>query len=119
MHVSARTEDAGLLRAILDSMSDPVLVADVDHRIVFMNRAAVGYYSEGASLLGTNLLNCHNEESNRIILEVLEALRSGEDERLITDSDDRRIFMRAVRGPDGSLIGYYERYAAPVRSDGG
>jgi len=106
--------DAAMLRAILDSVPDPVLVADLEHTIVFMNRAAVVHYSKGEALLGTNLLDCHNEQSNRVILEVLETLRAGEEERLITDNEKHRIYMRAVRDCDGALVGYYERYEPPA-----
>ncbi len=115
MQPSTPAVEAGFLRAILDSDPDPVLVADLEHRIVFMNRAAVSHYSKGEALLGTNLLDCHNECSNRVIIEVLDALREGEEERLITDNERHRIFMRAVRDRDGTLVGYFERYEAPTR----
>jgi len=113
------TENARFLRAVIDSLRDPVLVADLDHTIVFMNRAAVSHYSKGEALLGTDLLDCHNSRSNEVILEVLEALRAGEEERLITDNAKHRIYMRAVRDADGTLIGYYERYEPPASADGG
>ena len=106
--------DARFLRSIIDSISSEVLVADLDHTIVFMNRAAVSHYSEGEALLGTNLLDCHNAQSNRVIVEVLDFLRAGEEERLITDNEKHRIFMRAVRDADGTLVGYYERYESPA-----
>ncbi|MBN2565207.1 MAG: PAS domain-containing protein [Candidatus Eisenbacteria bacterium] len=106
-------KDADMLACILNSLKDPVLMADLEHKIVYMNDAAVAHYSEGASLLGSSLLDCHNAKSGEIIREVLEALRNGEDERLITDNERHRIFMRAVRGEDGELMGYYERYEPP------
>ncbi len=106
--------DARLLRSIIDSIPSEVLVADLEHTIVFMNRAAVSHYSKGESLLGTNLLDCHNSESNKVILEVLDALRAGEEERLITNNEKHRIYMRAVRDADGTLVGYYERYESPA-----
>ena len=99
-----------LLAAILDSLRDPVLVADPAHVICYMNRAAVAHYQQGASLLGTSLLACHNARSQQMILEIWEAMHHGLDERLITDNHKVRIFMRAVRGPEGDLLGYYERY---------
>jgi PAS domain-containing protein len=108
--------DATFLAAILDSIEDPILAADAStHEIVYMNRAAVGHYDAGAALLGTSILDCHNERSCEIILEVLEAMRAGEDERIITDNEKHRIYMRAVRGTDGNVIGYYERYEPPVK----
>ena len=107
--------DAPLVAALLDSMKDPVLFADTDHVIRYMNKAAIVHYEEGVALLGRSLLDCHNEKSQRLILEILAAMRTGEDERLITDNEQHRIFMRAVRREDGELLGYYERYEPPAR----
>ncbi len=110
--------EPGVLSAILDSLEDPILFADTQHVIRYMNRAAELYYEDGASLVGRSLLDCHNERSCAVIRDTLEAMRSGEQERMITDNEKHRIYMRAVRGRDGEVIGYYERYAPP-RSDGG
>ena len=46
---------------------------------------------------------------------LLAAAREGLDERLITDNEKHRIYMRAVRDGDGNVIGYYERYEPPVK----
>jgi PAS domain-containing protein len=100
--------------ALLDSLTAPVLFADREHVIRYMNPAAVAHYEEGRALLGRSLLDCHNEESCRVIREVLAALEQGEEERLITDDERHRIYMRAVRAPDGQLLGYYERYEPPA-----
>ena len=106
--------DATLMAAILDSLKDPLLFADTEHTIRYMNRAAIAYYSEGESLIGRSLLDCHNEQSQQII-EILAAMQAGEEERLITDNDKHRIYMRAVRGADGQVLGYYERYEPPAK----
>jgi nitrogen-specific signal transduction histidine kinase len=102
--------DAALLSQLLDSLTEPVLVGDTEHTVVYMNRAAAEHYRGGRSLMGTSLLDCHNERSQKIMIEVLAALREGEEERLISENDERRIYMRAVRDEAGELVGYYERY---------
>lgn len=107
-----------LLAAVLDSLRDPVLVADTEHITRYMNKAAIAHYSEGTALIGRSLLDCHNERSQATMLEVLAALQAGETERLITDNAKHRIYMRAVRDPRGALIGYYERYEPPRREAG-
>lgn len=108
--------DATLMAAILDSLKDPLLLTDTDHVIRYMNKAAVKHYEEGESLIGCSLLDCHNERSQGIIAEVLVALQAGEEERLLTEDEERRIYMRAVRGPDGRLLGYYARYEPAART---
>ena len=106
--------DAGFMSALLDSLKDPVLVADTEHTILYMNRAAIAHYKEGEGLLGRSLLECHNERSCRMIVEILAAMQQGGvEEQLITDDEEHRIFMRAVRDSDGRLLGYYERYEPP------
>jgi len=43
----------------------------------------------------------------------------GLEERLITDNEEHRIYMRMVRDADGKVLGYYERYEPPkVGQDG-
>ena len=107
--------DNALLAQILESLTEPVLVGDLDHKVIYMNEAAAEHYTGGRSLMGTSLLDCHNERSQKIMIEVLEALQNGEDERLIFANDDKRIYMRAVRDESGELVGYYERYERPMK----
>ena len=106
---------ASLLAAILDSQRDPILFADTEHVTRYMNKAALAYYDEGESLIGRSLLDCHNERSRQMMVEILAEMHEGLDECLITDNDEHRIFMRVVRDPDGQVLGYYERYEPPRR----
>jgi len=108
------TIDATVMAAILDSLKDPLLFADTDHVTRYMNQAAVEYYDEGQELIGRSLLECHNERSQRMMVEILAAMHAGEEERLITDNKKHRIHMRAVRDQDGRVLGYYERYEPPA-----
>ena len=109
---------ASLMAAILDSLKDPILFADTEHVTRYMNKAAVAYYDEGETLIGRSLLDCHNERSQRMMIEILAEMHEGLEERLITDNEKHRIFMRAVRGTDGQVLGYYERYEPPRRGAG-
>lgn len=106
--------DATLMAAILDSLKAPVLFADTEHVTRYMNKAAVAHYDEGESLIGRSLLDCHNEQSQRQIIEILAAMQAGEEEQLITDNEEHRIYMRVVRSADGQVLGYYERYEPPA-----
>ena len=108
--------DAKLLAAILDSLKGPVLFADTEHMTRYMNRAAMAYYEEGEALIGRSLLDCHNEESQQMMIDILAAMQAdGLEEQLITDNDEHRIYMRAVRAQDGRVLGYYERYEPPSK----
>jgi PAS domain-containing protein len=113
--------DASLVAAILDSLKDPILVADPAHITRYMNKAAIAYYDEGESLMGRSLLDCHNEASQHTMIDILARMQAeGLEEQLITDNEKHRIYMRAVRDPEGQVLGYYERYEPPdVKREGG
>jgi len=83
---------AALPSAILDSLKTPVLVADTDHTIIYMNRAAVARYERGLALIGTSMLDCHNEQSNRVIRQTLKELEAGAEERFIYTGDLGRVY---------------------------
>ncbi len=112
--------DETFLAAVLDSLKDPILVADPEHVTRYMNRAAMAYYEEGESLIGRSLLDCHNEQSQQMMIDILTEMHEGLEERLITDNEKHRIYMRVVRDAGGSVLGYYERYEPPrVGQEGG
>jgi len=105
---------AELLAAILDSLKEPILFADTAHVTRYMNRAAVACYEAGDCLIGRSLLDCHNERSQAMMIDILAAMqKEGLEEQLITDNEKQRIFMRAVRDAQGRVLGYYERYEPP------
>jgi hypothetical protein len=106
-----------LLAAILDSLKEPILFADTEHVTRYMNRAAIAHYTGGRGLIGCSLLDCHNERSQEEMVEILAAMQRGEEERLITDNKERRVYMRAVRDGEGTVLGYYERYAPPAERE--
>ena len=108
---------ATFLAAILDSLKDPVLVADTQHVTRYMNKAAIAFYEEGESLIGRSLLDCHNERSQQMMVEILAEMHEGLDERIITDDEEHRIYMRVVRDVEGGVLGYYERYEPPKVKD--
>lgn len=109
--------DMALLAAILDSLKDPILFADTERVTRYMNKAAIAHYEGGENLIGRSLLDCHNERSRQMMVEILAAMQNdGIEERLITDDKEERIFMRAVRDAGGGVLGYYERYEPPVQS---
>jgi len=118
MSEDSMSVDSSALSALLDSLRDPVVFVDTTHTVRYINKAAERHYKEGRTLLGRSIMDCHNPTSCTVIREVYAALEAGEDERLITDSPERRIYMRAVRDADGKLIGYYERYESKAQDAG-
>ncbi len=108
-------DNAKIAALILDGFKDPVVFVDTEHIIRYMNKTAVANHEKdgGRALIGKSVLDCHNEGSRKMIREIYEAMLLGEEERLITDSEKHRIFMRSVRDEEGNLLGYFERYEPP------
>ncbi len=102
-----------VLLALLDSIVDPIVFVDDQHIIRYINQAAKEKYGKRGTpdLVGNSLLLYHNDKSNKIILEIFESLRNGAEEQLlVVNNTNQKVFMRAVRDKQGKLIGYYERY---------
>jgi len=102
--------DNKLYQHLLDSLIDPLLFVDTNHIIRYLNKAARRHYSEGAALLNHSIMDYHNTASGDQILAIFSKMKAGLKEEIITDNEEQRIFMRAVRDNDNRLIGYYERY---------
>ncbi len=100
-------------KSLLNSIKEPILVADTNHIVQYMNKAAIEHFEDGKKLLQSNLLDCHNEESQRMMIKILAEMQIGLEEKLITDDEKHRIFMRSVRENNGNLLGYFERYEPP------
>jgi len=104
------------LAALLDSIVEPIVFVDSQHIIRYVNKSAKDKYGKKgyASLVGNSIFQCHNERSNKIILDTYAMLQKGEDEKFIyVNSAKQRVLMRAVRDSEGKLIGYYERLGKP------
>ncbi len=100
-----------LKSAILDSLKSPVMFCDLDHTIRYMNQPAIKHYKDGESLLGKSVLDCHNEKSQRQMVDILKRMQNdGLEEELIVETPKKRVWMRAVRDLNGMVVGYYERY---------
>jgi DUF438 domain-containing protein len=106
-------EELETLKAILDSMPFSVVFADKGHVIRYANREAGRNFGKWGNLTGQSIFACHNENSGKLIREIWAEFEKGAEERLITDNEKHRTYMRAVRNAEGVLVGYYERYEPP------
>ncbi len=98
-------------------MNEIVYAADMDtHEIIYMNPAAITRYAKwgGGELIGKNLLNCHNEESRKLIKKVLMWFEESREHNIIytfrNEKENKDVYMVALRDEDGKLIGYYEKH---------
>ena len=80
------------LGALFGGLRASVTVSDEEFRIIFMNDLAIEHYGYrgGEKLIGTNLLDCHNENSQTMLREMYVRYRAGDltPTRYHQDKDD-------------------------------
>ncbi len=98
-------------KSIVDSDNCNVVICDLEHKIIYMNPSAVGSYG---NLVGTSILNCHNEKSNEMIIKVVEWFKKSQNNNRIhtfyNEKKNKDVYMIALRNKNGDLIGYYEKH---------
>lgn len=103
-------------KSVVDSDIAPVVICDTNHTIIYMNPTACERYSKrgGINLVGKSLLECHNSDSNKKILDIVEWFgKDKSNNRIFTfhnPKENRDVYMIALRDEYGRLIGYYEKH---------
>ncbi len=110
-----------LFKSVIDQDTSAVVICDTNHKIVYMNPAAVSYYTKwgGAKLLGNSLLECHNSKSNEMIHKVLDWFKADKENNIVhthfNEKQNKDVYMVALRDETGELIGYYEKHEYRTR----
>ncbi len=103
-------------RSIVEQDRCAVVICGLDHKIIYMNPAAVIRYAGrgGAGLVGKNLLECHNKQSQEQIKRVLSWFQESTDHNIVytshNEKENKDVYMTALRDEAGTLIGYYEKH---------
>lgn len=104
------------LKSLAESDIAPIVICDIEHNIVYMNSTAISRYEKwgGAELVGKSIFSCHNDDSNKKIVKVVEWFAKSENNnRFFTHhnpDENKDIYMVALRNDSGELIGYYEKH---------
>ena len=77
--------NAAYFKSIIDQDRCSVVICNLKHEIIYMNPTAVKSYEKwgGESLVGRSLLNCHNEESQKRIQQVIDWFAADESHNLM------------------------------------
>ena len=103
-------------KGVLDQDSAPIVLCDLEHTIVYMNKVAAKRYEKrgGYSLVGKSLMGCHSPKSQELISKVIDWFSENPDNNIIfesrNDAENKDVYMVALRDEDGKLIGYYEKH---------
>lgn len=68
------------LGTLFGGLRTAMTVADEEYRIVFMNDLSIEHYAAwgGEALIGANLFNCHNTESQTMLRQMYARYRAGD-----------------------------------------
>jgi len=105
-----------MMKSIIDQDRASVVICDLDSVIVYMNPAAQKNYAKrgGAELVGKNLMNCHNADSQQKITEVLNWFKASTENNIIytfyNEKQNKDVYMVALRDENKKLIGYFEKH---------
>ena len=103
-------------RSIIEQDKCAVVICNLEHEIIYMNPAAKARYHKngGDKLIGTSLLNCHNDRSCELIKKVIAWFEESAEHNVIytfhNTKENKDVYMVALRDENGSLIGYYEKH---------
>lgn len=107
-------ENSQFFKSIVDADSAPVVICDLDSTILYMNPAAKERYKKHGDLTGKSLADCHNENSNAKIREIIEWFKADASHNKVytfrNEKENKDVYMIALRDDDGGLIGYYEKH---------
>lgn len=117
-------ELGAFFKSIIEQDTAPVVVCNTEHKIIYMNPAAIKNYSKsgGDALIGKSILDCHNNRSNDIIKSVVRSFIEDKDKNIVFThfnvKKNSDIYMVALRDDNGNLIGYYEKHESRTREVG-
>lgn len=101
-----------MMKSVIDQDRCPVVLCDLEWKIVYMNPAAVARYR--ADLTGKDLRACHSAASNEKMAKVLDWFLQSEKNNIAYTSrierENRDVYMVALRDGAGTLIGFYEKH---------
>ena len=101
-----------LFKSVIDNDRSAVVICDLNHTIVYMNKSAIERYHK--DLTGSSLLDCHNAKSNEIITRIVDWFRESAKNNMIytfrNEKENKDVYMVALRDDEGTLIGYYEKH---------
>lgn len=103
-------------KAVIDADRAPVVICNTDHQIVYMNPAALNRYasSDDRTIVGNSIFACHSERSIVLIKQFLQWFMENPDNNVIYEgpgtTENKDVYMVALRDESGNVIGYYEKH---------
>jgi PAS domain S-box-containing protein len=102
-------------RSIIEQDRCAVVICNLEHEIIYMNPAAAEYYAKhgGEKLVGQNIMECHNAQSQEKMKQIVEWFAASPDHNIVytfhNEKQNKDVYMVALRSGE-KLIGYYEKH---------
>lgn len=114
-----RVTDDKIKTCILDSIPYPIVFADQDHVIRYLNATAKHHYyrMRGYSdLIGKSLFDCHTEAGAERLTAAVERIKHRASQLFLhVTADNYRLYLNPVRDENGDFLGYFARYELNVQ----
>ncbi len=100
-------------KGIVDSEEGPIVICNMDYRIIYLNPSAMDYYRSGHNMHGKLLESFMNEELMSMVRMSVEWFKESKDNnRVFAFHDNKKnldMYILAIRNGSGDLIGFYGR----------
>lgn len=100
-------------KGIIDSDNGPIVVCDLDYKIIYVNPFAVSYYKSGPQLLNKRLDVFLDEERMSMVYMSVEWFKEDEKNNKVFVFHDERsnmdMYVFAVRDENNQLIGFFNK----------
>ncbi len=109
----ADTELFDFFKGIIDSEEGPIIICNMDYRIIYENPAAVKYYAPASPLTGKLLETYMDEEMMSKVVMSVEWFKEDEKNNKVFALHDAHnnmdMYILAIRNSKSELIGFYGR----------
>ena len=106
-------ELSDFFKGIVDSDEGPIVICNLDYRVIYENPAAHGYYSKSGDLTGRHLEAVMDEEMmSKVVMSVEWFKEDRKNNKVFVFHDVKNnmdMYIFAVRNMNGELIGFYGR----------
>jgi len=100
-------------KGVIDSEDGPIVICNLDYRIVYVNVAADRYYAKANGLTSKLLASLMDEETMSKVVMSVEWFKEDKDNNKVFMLHDNcnnfDMYILAIRNAAGELIGFYGR----------
>ena len=100
-------------KGIVDTEEGPIVICDLDYKIIYVNPSAIEYYKKAGEMTGKHLHTFLDEEMMSKVTMTLEWFKEDEKNNhvfaLHDDVNNHDMYMLALRNAKQKLIGFYGR----------